>query len=34
MRNLLSIVRRKVVHPNDFTDLDQIKNRLEAFEQR
>jgi transposase len=29
-----SIVQRKVVAPNDFTDLDQIRNRLRAFEDR
>ena len=29
-----SIVQRKVVAPNDFTDLTQIQNRLLAFEQR
>jgi hypothetical protein len=29
-----SIVQRKVVTPNDFTDLDQIRDRLTAFEQR
>ena len=29
-----SIVQRKVVNPNDFTDLDQIRDRLAAFEQR
>jgi hypothetical protein len=29
-----SIVQRKVVNPNDFTDLDQIAERLAAFEQR
>ena len=27
-----SIVQRKVVKPNDFTDLDQIRHRLAAFE--
>jgi hypothetical protein len=25
-------VQRKVVAPNDFTDLDQVQNRLAAFE--
>ena len=29
-----SIVQRKVVAPNDFTDLSQLENRLAAFEQR
>ena len=29
-----SIVQRKVVSPNDFTDLDQVQGRLTAFEQR
>jgi len=29
-----SIVQRKVVNPNDFTDLEQIRDRLGAFEQR
>ena len=29
-----SIVQRKVVAPNDFTDLDQIRDRLRAFEDR
>jgi hypothetical protein len=29
-----SVVQRKVVTPNDFTDLDQIRNRLAAFETR
>jgi hypothetical protein len=29
-----SIVQRKVVTPNDFTDLDQIRQRLAAFETR
>lgn len=24
--------RRKVVSPNDFTDLDQVQDRLAAFE--
>jgi hypothetical protein len=27
-------VQRKVVSPNDFTDLDQVRNRLRAFEYR
>jgi len=29
-----SVVQRKVVTPNDFTDLDQIRNRLAAFQTR
>ena len=29
-----SIVQRKVVTPNDFTDLDQVQDRLAAFEYR
>ena len=29
-----SVVQRKVVAPNDFTDLDQIRERLAAFEAR
>lgn len=29
-----SIVQRKVVNPNDFTDLDQIRDRLTGFEDR
>jgi uncharacterized damage-inducible protein DinB len=29
-----SITQRKVVSPNDFTDLDEIRQRLAAFEQR
>ncbi|WP_034092605.1 IS630 family transposase [Streptacidiphilus albus] len=29
-----SIVQRKVVTPNDFTDLDQVRARLHAFEDR
>ena len=29
-----SIVQRKVVTPNDFTDLDQVQDRLAAFEHR
>jgi len=28
------VVQRKVVSPNDFTDLDQIRDRLAAFETR
>ncbi|GHI10057.1 hypothetical protein AQI88_41275 [Streptomyces cellostaticus] len=29
-----SIVQRKVVSPNDFTDLGEIRDRLRAFEDR
>ncbi|MCX5559482.1 transposase [Streptomyces sp. NBC_00038] len=29
-----SIVQRKVISPNDFTDLTQVRNRLRAFEDR
>jgi transposase len=29
-----SVIQRKAVTPNDFTDLDQVQNRLTAFEQR
>jgi hypothetical protein len=29
-----SVVQRKVVTPNDFTDLDQIRRRLTDFEIR
>jgi hypothetical protein len=29
-----SVVQRKVVAPNDFTDLGQIRDRLAAFETR
>ncbi|HEV2638988.1 MAG TPA: IS630 family transposase [Actinocrinis sp.] len=29
-----SVVQRKVVAPNDFTNLDQIRDRLRAFEDR
>jgi hypothetical protein len=29
-----SVVQRKVVTPSDFTDLDQIRDRLAAFEVR
>ncbi|MER7468400.1 hypothetical protein [Streptomyces sp. NPDC097981] len=31
---LFSIVQRKVVQPNDFTDLTQVRDRLRAFEDR
>jgi hypothetical protein len=30
----LSIVQRKVLSPNDFTDLDAITGQLSAFEAR
>jgi DDE superfamily endonuclease len=29
-----SVVQRKVLNPNDFTDRDQIRDRLTAFETR
>ncbi|WP_371215608.1 hypothetical protein [Streptomyces sp. AD55] len=29
-----SVVQRKVVHPNDFIDLAQVRDRLRAFEAR
>ncbi|MER6502550.1 hypothetical protein ABT218_25030 [Streptomyces sp. NPDC001455] len=29
-----SVVQRKVVHPNDFTDLAQVRDRVRAFEDR
>ena len=29
-----SVVQRKVLTPNDFTDLDQIRDRLAAFQAR
>ncbi|MFE7111501.1 IS630 family transposase, partial [Streptomyces sp. NPDC057600] len=29
-----SVVQRKVVSPNDFTDLAQVRDRLRAFEDR
>jgi hypothetical protein len=29
-----SIIQRKVLTPNDFTDLDQVQNRLAVFEHR
>ena len=32
--NLFSVVQRKVLTPNDFTDLDQLRDRLAAFEAR
>jgi transposase len=31
---VFSVVQRKVVSPNDFTNLDQIRQRLVAFERR
>ena len=31
---VFSILQRKVVAPNDFTDLDQVQERLAAFEHR
>jgi len=31
---LLTIIRRKAVLPNDFTDLTEAQQRLAAFEQR
>jgi hypothetical protein len=31
---VFSIIQRKVVNPNDFTNLDQIAERLTAFEDR
>jgi hypothetical protein len=31
---VFSVIQRKVVSPNDFSDLDQITARLAAFEQR
>ena len=34
MEIYFSIIQRKVVSPNDFTDLDQIQQRLAAFEKR
>ena len=34
MEICFSVVQRKVVTPNDFTDLDQVRNRLRAFEDR
>ncbi|MFF2813452.1 hypothetical protein ACFVT2_41075 [Streptomyces sp. NPDC058000] len=29
-----SVVQRKVVSPNDFTDLTEVRDRLRAFEDR
>ncbi|WP_405811343.1 IS630 family transposase [Streptomyces sp. NBC_01520] len=34
MEIFFSIVQRKVVSPNDFTDLDQVRKRLRAFDDR
>ncbi|MGN9783073.1 hypothetical protein ACTMTF_16695 [Nonomuraea sp. ZG12] len=34
MEIFFSIVQRKVVTPNDFTSLDQVEDRLIAFERR
>ncbi|MGW2515366.1 hypothetical protein ACWC0A_39625 [Streptomyces scopuliridis] len=34
MEIFFSVVQRKVVAPNDFTDLAQVGNRLRAFEDR
>jgi len=34
IRNLLSIVQRKVVTPNDFTSLRELEDRLLAFQAR
>jgi hypothetical protein len=34
VETFFSIVQRKVVSPSDFTDLDQVQDRLTAFEQR
>ncbi|MET9324210.1 transposase [Streptomyces sp. NPDC003038] len=31
---VFSIVQRKVVSPNDFTDLNQVRDRIRAFEDR
>ncbi|MFF4147651.1 hypothetical protein ACFY0A_41670 [Streptomyces sp. NPDC001698] len=33
-RIFFSIVQRKVVSPNDFTDLSEVRDRLRAFEDR
>jgi len=29
-----SVVQRKVLTPNDFSDLDEVERRLQAFERR
>ena len=34
MEIYFSIIQRKVLNPNDFTDTDQIAARLAAFENR
>ncbi|MEO6084136.1 MAG: hypothetical protein ABIQ18_13645 [Umezawaea sp.] len=34
MEIFFSVVRRKVVSPNDFTDLTEVEQRLAAFEKR
>ncbi|MFI7644130.1 hypothetical protein [Nonomuraea sp. NPDC049400] len=34
MEIFFSIVQRKVVSPNDFTSIDQVEDRLIAFERR
>ena len=34
MEIFFSIVQRKALTPNDFTDLDQVQDRLTAFEHR
>jgi hypothetical protein len=34
MEIYFSIVQRKVVTPSDFTDLDQVQDRLAGFERR
>ncbi|WP_234426879.1 hypothetical protein [Streptomyces niger] len=34
MEIYFSVVQRRVAHPNDFTDLAQVRDRLQAFEDR
>ncbi|MEU8695544.1 hypothetical protein [Streptomyces sp. NPDC048665] len=34
MEIYFSVVQRKVVSPNDFTDLTEVRDRLQAFEDR
>ncbi|MCL7493850.1 hypothetical protein M8I34_20995 [Streptomyces sp. MCA2] len=34
MEIFFSVVQRKVVTPNDFTDLDRVRDRLRRFEDR
>ncbi len=34
VETFFSVVQRKVVTPNDFTDLTQVRDRLRAFEDR